>query len=192
VSAGASHLVINEVDYDQIGADNAEYIEIFNPTGAAISLTNVGLVLINGVNNQAYPSATSIIDLSPAGSIPAFGYLVIAGANIAVAAPALKLDPGWTSDAVQNGDKDGIALVDTAAGTLIDALSYEGGITAAEVPGIANPISLVEGSTALSAGIADNNTAVGSLCRSPNGRDTDVANDDWVRCTTLSPGAANP
>jgi hypothetical protein len=191
VSAGASHLVINEVDYDQINADNAEYIEIYNPTPASISLANFAVVLINGATNDAYPMATSTIDLSPAGSIPAFGYLVIAGANIAVSTPALKLDPGWTSDQVQNGSPDGVALVDTSTNTLIDALSYEGSITMAEVPGIANPVSLVEG-TVLSSAIVDTNTAVGALCRSPNGKDTDSANADWRLCTTLTPGSANP
>jgi len=193
VSAGANHLVINEVDYDMPGAgDSAEYIEIYNPTGAAISLNNVAVVLINGANNEAYPSATSTIDLSALGSLPAYGYLVIAGANIAVNPPSLKLDPGWTTDAVQNGGNspDGIALVDTAAGTLIDALSYEGSITMAEVPGIANPVSLVEG-TVLASGVSDNG-AVGALCRSPNGKDTDVANADWKFCATLTPGSANP
>lgn len=190
VSMGANHLVINEVDYDQPGTDAAEFIEIYNPTGAPISLANVALVLVNGANNQAYPTATSTIDLSPVGSIPAGGYLVIAGANIAVNPPALKLDPGWTTDAVQNGAPDGIALVDTATNTLIDALSYEGAITMAEVPGIANPVSLVEG-TVLSTSVQDNG-AVGSLCRSPNGTDTDNANADWKFCATLTPGFANP
>jgi hypothetical protein len=193
VSTGANHLVINEVDYDQINTDNAEYVEIYNPTGAAISLNNVALVLINGSStpSPAYPTATSVIDLSPAGSIPANGYLVLAGANIAVTSPALKLDPGWTSDKVQNGSPDGIALVDTSTNTLIDALSYEGSITMAEVPGIANPVSLVEG-TVLSTATVDTNTAVGALCRSPNGKDTDSANADWKLCTTLSPGSSNP
>jgi hypothetical protein len=194
VSMGASHLVINEVDYDQIMGDNAEYIEIYNPTGAAISLNSTAIVLINGATNLAYPQATSYIDLSPAGSIPAFGYLVIAGANIAVNPPSLKLDPGWTSDAVQNGATnpttgDGIALVDTLNGTLIDALAYEAPITAAEVPGIANPITLVEGTVP---SVADSNSNVGALCRSPNGKDTDSANVDWKFCTSLTPGAANP
>ncbi len=187
VSMGADHLVLNEVDYDQIGTDNAEYIEIFNPTGAAIDLTNITLVLINGSNNTSYTT----VDLAPAGSLPAFGYLVVAGAGVTVSAPALKLDPGWTSDAVQNGAPDGAALVDTAAGTLIDALSYEGSITTAQVAGIANPVSLVEG-TALAGTVLDSNTATGALCRAPNGTDTDSANDDWQFCATLSAGSANP
>jgi large repetitive protein len=191
VPSGAGHLVINEVDYDQVGTDDAEFIEIYNPTGSAISLSNVAVVLINGATNLAYPTSTSIIDLSPLGSVPAGGYLVIAGANISVPAGVPRLDPGWTTNAIQNGSPDGIALVDTATSTLIDALSYEGAITMAEVPGIANPVSLVEG-TVLSNGVADSNTVVGSLCRRPNGLDTNNANNDWKFCTTISPGAANP
>jgi hypothetical protein len=193
VMAGANNLVINEVDYDQIMTDDAEYIEIYNPTGSPIDLSTVALVLINGSSSPspAYPKADSIIDLSTVGSLPAGGYLVVAGANIAVPSPSIKLDPGWTSDEVQNGAPDGIALVDTATHTLIDSLSYEGSVTMAEVPGIANPVSLVEG-TVLSNAVVDSNTAPGALCRSPNGKDTDSANADWKFCTTLSPGSANP
>ncbi len=191
VMAGGSNLVINEVDYDQINTDAAEYIEIYNPTGAAISLANVGVVLINGSTSDAYPTATSIIDLSSAGSIPAFGYLVLAGANISVPAGAIKLDPGWTDNEIENGAPDGIALVDTSTNTLIDALSYEGAVTMAEVPGIANPVTLVEG-TVLSGTVTDSNTMPGALCRSPNGGDTDNANVDWKFCATLTPGSANP
>ena len=33
----------------------------------------------------------------------------------------------WDTDP-QNGTPDGVALVDTATGTLLDALAYEGGI----------------------------------------------------------------
>ena len=50
--------------------------------------------------------------------------------------------PGVAIEA-QNGAPDGVALVDTAAGTLLDALSYEGAITAAQI-GSAT-VSLVEG-----------------------------------------------
>jgi hypothetical protein len=193
VTTAAQHLVINEVDYDQIGGDTAEYIEIYNPSSAAISLANVAVVLINGSNNQAYPSTTSSISLASLGSLPAGGYLVLAGTNVTVDAAALSYNPGWTQDAVQNGGSspDGIALVDTSAGALIDALSYEGSITAAHVPGIANPVSLVE-VTVLCAAVADNNDDTGALCRAPNGTDTDSANDDWMLCTTLTPGSANP
>jgi hypothetical protein len=187
VSTGASHLVINEVDYDELGTDGAEYIEIYNPSGLPISLTNKAVMLVNGADSTVYTT----VDLSSATSLAAHQYLVIAGATVTVPMAAKKIDPGWTTNAIQNGAPDGIALVDTSTNTLIDAFSYEGSITMAMLTGFATPQSLVEG-TALTATVADSNTADGSLCRSPNGQDTDSANVDWKFCATLSPGTANP
>src|SRR5690606_11706857 len=104
---------------------------------------------------------------------------------------AIKLDPGWSADEVQNGMPDGNALIDGAAHALIDALSYEGAMTSINLPGFPAPVSLVEG-TMLPVATADSNTVVGALCRSPNGQDTDDAATDWAFCATLSPGAPNP
>jgi large repetitive protein len=187
VSTGANHLVINEVDYDQLGTDNTEYVEIYNPSAAAVNLTGKTLYLINGNNSEVYGT----VDLSGAGSMPPLSYLVIAGAGVTVPAGVMKIDPGWTTDAIQNGMPDGLALVDTTNLTVIDALSYEGAITAAMLPGFTTPPTLVEG-TALGATIADSNAILGSLCRHPNGQDTDNASADWAFCGTLSVGVANP
>lgn len=186
VSTGADHLVINEVDYDQIGSDGAEFIELYNPSAAPISLTGKQLILINGNGGTVYDT----IDLGT-GTLAAGGYLVIAGAGVTVTAPATKLDPGWTTDRVQNGAPDGIALIDNTAHTLIDALSYEGGMTMVDLPGFAAPVSLVEG-TVLPVATADSNTVIGSLCRSPNGQDTDDAAGDWKFCAAPTAGLANP
>ena len=57
--------------------------------------------------------------------------------------------------------------------------------------GVVYVVNLVEG-TALAGTTADNSVTVASLCRRPNGTDTDNANADWQICTVLSPGAANP
>jgi hypothetical protein len=187
VSTGANHLVINEVDYDQISGDTTEYIEIYNPSAATVSLTGKTLYLVNGSNNEVYGT----VDLSSAVSMAPLTYLVVAGAGVTVPASATKIDPGWTQDAVQNGAPDGLALVDTTTMTVIDAFSYEGSITAAMLPGFTTPPSLVEG-TALAATVADSNTIAGSLCRHPNGQDTDNASADWAFCGTLSVGVANP
>ena len=40
--------------------------------------------------------------------------------------------------------------------------------------------------------VADSNTLVASLCRSPNGQDTDTASADWKVCSVVTPGTANP
>ena len=51
-------------------------------------------------------------------------------------------------------------------------------------------VSLVEG-TALPANVADSNTVPASLCRLPDGVDTDDAATDWAPSSTPTPGAAN-
>ncbi|MFN0252881.1 MAG: lamin tail domain-containing protein [Kofleriaceae bacterium] len=188
VSTAAQRLVINEVDYDQIGTDTAEFIEIYNASAAPISLANKQIILLSSNAGTIYAT----IDLGT-GMLPAGGYLVIAGANVSVNAPATKLDPGWTQDEVQNGAPDGIALIDNATHTLIDALSYEGSMTDVDLPGFpaTPPISLVEGAV-LPTATADSNQTDGSLCRSPNGQDTNSAAADWKFCAMKSAGLPNP
>lgn len=180
-SGSTSHLVINEVDYDQVGSDTNEFIELYNPTGASVSLVGKKVLLVNGSNNAVY----AVFDLSPVGSIPAGGYLVLADAALAVASGALTLILG-PSDSIQNGSPDGIALVDDT--TLIDALSYEGSINAVILPGSLASVSLVEGSATT---FSDSSTVTGSLVRLPNGADSQNAAADWAFSSTPTPGTSN-
>jgi hypothetical protein len=186
VTLGIDHLVINEVDYDNVGTDSAEFIEIYNPSGTDVDLTGIEIVLVNGANSQPYGS----VDLTDAMVLPAGGYLVVAGPSVTVPMSALALDPGWSTDQIQNGSPDGLALIDTTSNTVLDALSYEGSITAAVIAGFVNPVDLVEG-TVLPIAISDSNTVDGDLCRKPNGNDTDNAATDWAFCATKTPGTAN-
>jgi hypothetical protein len=179
-------IVINEVDYDNVGVDTAEYLELYNPSSTPTSLAGLSIVLVNGATNRDY----DIIDLTPVGSLTAGQYLVIAGASVTVPASAIKLDPLWTQDAIQNGGPDGIAVVDMVKGAVVDAISYEGSITAAMVTGLPGPINLVEGQ-ALSSALADSNTVTATLCRLPNGVDTNDAMTDWRICSTRTIGTAN-
>jgi hypothetical protein len=186
LSSMGPKLVINEVDYDQVGTDTAEFIELFNPSGGAASLAGIQVVLVNGATNTVY----STIDLTSQSSLAGGHYLVIAGPNVTVPAGAMKLDPVWTQDQIQNGAPDGLAVIDNVTHTVIDALSYEGSITAATISGFTAPVSLVEG-TPLDPAVADSNTAVLSLCRFPNGTDANDAATDWTTCSTPTPGASN-
>jgi Lamin Tail Domain len=156
-------LVVNEVDYDQVGADGAGFVEIANTGNEPADLTGIALVLVDGADSAEYGREALSGTLGPG------GYLVV-------------------SVDAQNGAPDGIALVDTDAGTLLDALSYEGPITNATVGGAT--YNLVEG-TALPTEVADSNTVAGALIRHPDGRDTNDAAADWAFTTTLTPGAAN-
>ena len=164
-SAGAvsTTLVINEVDYDQVGADANGFVEIANTGGSAAALDGISLVLVNGGDGLEYAR----VDLT--GSLAAGAYLSI-------------------SIEAQNGAPDGVALIDTASGALLDALSYEGEITAAVIG--SQTYNLVEG-TALAATVADSNTVDGSLSRIPDGQDTNNAASDWAFTQTKTPGAAN-
>jgi large repetitive protein len=160
---GTSHLVVNEVDYDQVGADTGGFVEILNTGTTTATLDGVALVLVNGGDGTEYARK------SLTGSLAA-------GARITV-----DVDP-------QNGAPDGLALIDTATSTLLDALSYEGAITTATIGG--KTYDLVEG-TMLPVDVADSNTVEGDLARIPDGKDTDDAATDWAFTTTTTPGAAN-
>ncbi len=183
-----SGLVINEIDYDQVGTDTAEYIEIYNPTGSAISLSGIKLFLVNGSNNLNYTT----IDLTSGGSLAAGGYLVIANtATLGTINATVEIAFVGANDQIQNGAPDGLALVNTNTNTLIDAFSYEGSMTAVTLTGLTGTFNLVEG-TVLATATADSNTTIGALIRTPNGTDTNNAATDWALTATLTPGNANP
>jgi hypothetical protein len=184
LSCPLDHLVINEVDYDQLSTDTLEFVEIYNATLSTVSLAGIKLVLVDGNANVPYAS----IDLSSAGSLAAGEYLVIGAAAVA-AGGAKKIDFAGASNQLQNGPPDGLALIDDTADVLIDALSYEGAITTADLSlyGLGT-VSLVEGA-ALAANVDDD--AGGSLCRIPSAKDTNSAAADWALSMTPTPGGPN-
>ena len=131
------------------------------------------------------------VDLSPAGSLSGGEYLVVGSSTlIATVNNAKTIAFSNASDNIQNGAPDAVGILDVNAGTLIDALSYEGSVTAGLANGVAMPLSFVEG-TVLPTMVADSNQNAGSLIRFPNGADSDMANKDWVFSANITPGAAN-
>jgi hypothetical protein len=176
--------VINEVDYDQVGTDTAEFAEIYNPTGFAADLSGIAVAFINGANNAEYGR----VNLS--GTLAPGAYLICASPAVTPPAGTLTFPLPLSTNFIQNGSPDGIALIDVPSSSLIDALSYEGAILFASINGFPGPVSLVEG-TALASSIADSNTVPGALVRLPNGSDTNDAAADWKFSSTPTPGAAN-
>jgi hypothetical protein len=158
-----AQLVVNEIDYDQVGADSDGFVELRNNGTADLALDGLALVLVDGGAGTEY-ARRALTDTLPPG-----GYHVV-------------------SIDAQNGAPDGAAILDTSTGALLDALSYEGEIRAATI-GSAT-YDLVEG-LALPTAVADSNTVDGSLIRNPDGRDTDDAAADWAFSTTPTPGTAN-
>jgi len=104
----ASAVFINEIHYDNVGADVGEAIEIAGPAGT--DLSDWMLVLYNGTGGAYYET------LGLSGSILAqqngFGTI------------------SFSIPGIQNGSPDGIALVD--AGKVVQFLSYEGAFTAVD------------------------------------------------------------
>jgi cysteine-rich repeat protein len=189
-TAEMTHVVINEVDYDGPGTDVAEFIELHNGTPHAVDLSNMALVLANGSSG-----GTEYKRIALAGTLPAAGYLVVCPAGgapgtcasgIAVAPGAMIVNFAAASNNVQNGAPDGIALVDLGQGTLVDAISYEGSVTAAVITGVAT-FNLVEGNVAA---VADDGTFTDALARLPNGTDKNDAASDWAR-RAPTPGGPN-
>jgi Lamin Tail Domain len=140
---GGDSLVINEIDYDQMGTDGAEFLELFNGGANAVDLSGFELVHINGA------SGNNIIFTMPlSGSIAPGGFATFGAVGGGAAFPA----------ALQNGP-DAVALVD-AEGTVVDGIAYD---TAAA-------IGIVDAELAVD--IADPSGAEGgSLCRVPDGGD---------------------
>ncbi len=112
-NASASTVFINEIHYDNLGADSGEAIEVAGHAG--MDLTGWKFVLYNGTNGAAYHTE----DLH--GSLPdqeeGFGTLAFA----------------FSSAVMQNGAPDGIALVDLAD-AVVEFISYEGTFSASDGP----------------------------------------------------------
>ncbi len=111
ISAHSQTVFINEIHYDNSGADQGEAVELAGTTG--IDLAGWELVLYNGSNDLEYEtvSLTGVFADESGG----YGFL------------------SFSILGIQNGDPDGIALVN-AADSVVQFLSYEGDFMALNGP----------------------------------------------------------
>lgn len=186
--AVCGQLVINEVDYDQIGPDTAEFVELFNAGAQGVSLNGVSLVLVNGSGNVPYGTEVKLT-----GTLAAGQYLVVASSGVMNIAPGAMVVPfAAATNNLQNGgsaaapEADAIALYDASHKVVLDALSYEGAITAATIDG--GTFNLVSGTPSAA---SDDASASRSLIRFPNGKDTGDDAADWAVTASITPGAMN-
>jgi DNA/RNA endonuclease G (NUC1) len=167
---------VSELHYDNTGTDAGEAIEISGPSGA--SLTGWSVVLYNG--NGGAPYTTTPLS----GTIPATcddrGVVVLT----------------YPSNGIQNGDPDGIALVNGT--TVVEFLSYEGTFVA--VGGAANGMTSTDigvreaGTEALGMSLSRNGAGVWS---GPAANTFGACNDDdepppvEVASVTVTPASAS-
>jgi hypothetical protein len=104
---------INEIHYDNDGADVNEFIEVAGTAG--LNLSEYSIILYNGSNGLSYATInlSGVIDNEGTG----FGALSFAASGM------------------QNGAPDGLALVDNL-GNVLEFISYEGSFSATN--GVAN------------------------------------------------------
>ena len=163
-------VLINEIDYDQPGADTAEFIELYNPGNNGLTLDGYTLDLVNGTTGSRYHS----FDLTGL-SIAAKEYLVLCSNSQAVANCSIEAATGsW----IQNGGSSGDAAALFQGTTLLDSVVYEG---TGSLSAYAEGGGFTE---------ADSGSIPMSIARLPNGVDTnDNAGDFASAC--LTPGGAN-
>ncbi|VXB08472.1 Ribonuclease [Luteimonas sp. 9C] len=165
--AAFAGVFINELHYDNSGADVGEALEIVATAGE--NLSGYRVWLYNGSNA---PNAATTYGSA---SVPA-AQTRSCGASVGIATVT------WPRDGLQNGPGDGIALVD-AAGNVVQFISYEGTIVAGNGP--------AAGRTSQNLPVSESATApVGtSLQLTGSGRTAD--DFDWAPSSTQTFGTCN-
>jgi uncharacterized protein len=168
VNVPAINVWINEIHYDNSGADTQEGVEIAGTAGT--DLTGWTIVPYNGNTPGAAVPYTPIGTLS--GTIPnqqnGFGtvYVSIVG--------------------LQNGPSDGLALVN-GSGTVIQFLSYEGVITAAA----GAPGGPAAGMTSTDVGVLQGGTQTDAFTMQLQGSGDEYADFTWASGVAATRGAVN-
>ncbi len=170
---GTAQIVINEIDYDQVSTDNAEFIEIKNIGLDPWPMSDVSVVMYNGSTGLAVEYRT-IVDATWPDLAPGDYFVICGNASL-----TQNCDHAATpvSNLVQNGPLDAMALVRTSNGDVLDVVSYGGSLE-----------GQVEG-TGTSAQDTNLNDGV-SIGRNPDGTDTNNNDADFfLMCST--PGVEN-
>jgi hypothetical protein len=154
---------VNEIHYDNAGADTGEAIEVAGPAGT--DLAGWSLVLYNGNGGGAYRT-TSLTGVVP-DQLDGHGVLSF----------------DYPADGVQNGPPDGVALVDEA-GTVVQFLSYEGSFTATGGP--------ATGLVSTDIGVEETSTTPAGSSLALTGTGLSYGDFRWAATAASSFGAVNP
>jgi len=120
-AASSSQAWINEIHYDNDGADTGEFVELVVADG--VDLSQLTLTLYNGANGSEYNAVTA--DTFSVGES-------VAGFTV------LWFD--FPTNGIQNGAPDGMTL--DLAGVILEAIAYEGSFVAAD--GVAAGLNLAD------------------------------------------------
>lgn len=185
-------LIINEIDYDQVGFDGGEYLELYN-TGSVIPAGAFATVYVVAINGNSDPAELgAIIHLEPLTvDVPPGGYVVLATSTAAAMVPAgvpvVSISANTFGNAAFGTDAVAVVWGDPTSGggvLQLDSVWYE-----------SQPPNSVVGASWWypegNNGGAGTDTGDGSLSRCPNGGDTDNNQNDFAYTAQLTPGALN-
>lgn len=166
------HPVINEVQTGTSATGTEEFVELYNPCSAAVTITGWKLVYRAATNTNARGGADSATLFTfPTGTFAAGGYRVYAGSGFKGSFDGPLASGIAASGAI--GLRDGAGnLVDSVAfGSVAGNTFIEGSAAAPLPPTLASP--------------------GGSIERLPNGADSDDNSHDFATASQATPGAAN-
>eukprot|EP00898_Chlorokybus_atmophyticus_P008705 jgi/Chlat1/8836/Chrsp91S09255 len=158
---------INEFHYDNVGADENEFVEVAVPSG--VDPSNVTVYLYNGSDGTAYK--TLRLNSAPFTKQQSVGNVVMYSAVLG-------------TNTIQNGSPDGIAISvkNAASERLVQFLSYEG--VFAGSGGVAGGIKSVD------IGVEENNDTPKGKSLGLVGRGSAYSDFRW-KAMVASPGAQN-
>ncbi|MFK8030881.1 MAG: lamin tail domain-containing protein [Gammaproteobacteria bacterium] len=160
-------VVINEIDYQETGITDNEFVEIYNSGNTDIDLSTYSVQLVDGFTMNPYQT----IALGSVVLGPGEFYVVCGSTGVA----NCDLNTGLGNDFIENGSPDAVGLLDGS--TLVDTVSYDGSV-----------FGFTEGSG--SGLIDDASLEIAGISRFPDGSDIGNNSVDFdVRCAT--PGAPN-
>ena len=166
---------INEIDYDQPGTDNAEFVEIAI-TDAMLNSANgtdslLILELFNGSSGSTTDDEYNSFD---------FNDLTFGSATDGVNFYVLNLP----SNGIQNGAPDGLGL-SLDSGTQLELLSYEGSFT------VQGPSSVWDGVATTDIGVSESNGDNPNQSLIRTGAGATGSDFTWATTTSITNGAIN-
>ena len=154
---------VNEIHYDNVGADVDEGVEIVIENADTLDLSKFEIILYNGNDSKSYNTST-LEGITPATS-----------GNFKI------FWKSYPSNGIQNGAPDGIAIA--YRGVLIQFLSYEGKFTAAN--GVAAGVESIDIIV-----LQPGSDAIG-LTLQLSGAGSAYGNFSWQQPATGTPGQVN-
>jgi endonuclease/exonuclease/phosphatase family metal-dependent hydrolase len=166
-----AEVFLNEFHYDDVDADGGEFIEIAVAPGFDQALSTIDVVLYNG---ESAASATVY------GTLNLGADFMFAGAYDGYRIFSAELPV----NGLQNGPRDGFAIVDKTTSEVLQLLSYEGAFTAAGGP--------AAGMTSIPIGVSESGTTAENSSLGLSGSGGVAGDFTWaVSSGSNTKGAAN-